>query len=61
MPLIDNTYKAGKIIHWKHDFHIPESLLSDLQSYPKEFQPAGEHYAQIYLKVFWIREFRIIL
>ena len=52
MPLIDNTYKVGKIEHWKHNFHFPEPLFSEMKTYPKEFQPAGEQYAQIYLKSF---------
>ena len=52
MPIIDNTYKVGKIEHWKHDFQFPEPLFSEMKTYPKEFQPAGEQYAQIYLKSF---------
>lgn len=51
-PIIENSYSQNKIIHWNHAYEIPESLLSQLILYPKQFQPPGEHYARVYLQSF---------
>ena len=51
-PIIENSFTLGKIIHWKHGFEMPESLISQLNVYPKQFQPPGEHYARVYLQSF---------
>jgi len=51
-PIIENTFNQGKQIHWNHAFQVPETLSSQLNEYPKQFQPAGEHYARVYLQSF---------
>ena len=51
-PIIENTYTSGKVIKWNHAFQIPESLQSEFMQYPKQYQPAGEQYARVYLKSF---------
>lgn len=51
-PIIENSYTNGKIQSWKHDHSLPQDLQTKLKSYPKQFQPAGEKYARVYLQSF---------
>jgi deoxyribodipyrimidine photo-lyase len=39
-------------LQFKHNFNLPEQLKTDLENYPKEFQPAGEQHAWRYLQSF---------
>jgi len=51
-PIINNTFSVGKALSWVHPFEIPEKTKKEWESYPKTFQPAGEHNAQKYLNSF---------
>ena len=51
-PIIKNTFIKHKKLDFKNPFAIENSLLIDLASYPKDFQPAGEDYANKYLNSF---------
>lgn len=51
-PLINNTFKNESPPKIKNEFELPDVLLKDLDSYPENFQPAGEDYALMYLKGF---------
>lgn len=39
-------------LHLNFDFSIPQSLISEWEDYPKEYQPAGEKHAWRYLSSF---------
>jgi len=51
-PIIKNSYSILKETEFEHSFLIPNKLKNKLKSYPKQFQPAGEHNAWRYLKSF---------
>jgi len=51
-PIIKNSYSILKETKFEHSFLIPDKLKNKLKSYPKQFQPAGEHNAWRYLKSF---------
>ncbi|MGA1278640.1 MAG: FAD-binding domain-containing protein [Candidatus Kapaibacteriota bacterium] len=51
-PIIENQFTKGKITTWNHAYHIPKELLIMLEQYPKQYQPAGEKYARVYLHSF---------
>ncbi|MCT4582892.1 MAG: DNA photolyase family protein [Flavobacteriales bacterium] len=51
-PLIKNTYKQHAVLNWKHQFTVPNELLSLINQYPKSYQPAGEQFAWKYLATF---------
>lgn len=51
-PVIVNTYTAIKQEAIDHPFVLTEKFKKELEAYPKEFQPAGEHNAWRYLKSF---------
>ena len=51
-PIIKNEYSIREFISLENEFPISTSLLTQLENYPKEFQPAGEDYALKYLVSF---------
>ena len=50
--LIRNSYSIQKDINFENPFPLRHELKSQLENYPKEFQPAGEDYAFQYLTSF---------
>jgi deoxyribodipyrimidine photo-lyase len=50
--IIHNTFSVNKALNWVHPFEIPEKMKTEWEVYPKTFQPAGEQYAQKYLRSF---------
>jgi deoxyribodipyrimidine photo-lyase len=50
--LIQNTYSIQTDIHYDNPFPLSQELRSQLENYPKEYQPAGEDYAYKYLASF---------
>mgnify|MGYP001216906657 CR=1 FL=1 len=51
-PIIENKYSVSQQIPHIHNFSLPEKLEKQLQDYPKQYQPAGEHNAWRYLHSF---------
>ncbi len=51
-PVIKNDYSISKLSVLKHSYVLPSELISKLEAYPKQFQPAGEENAWRYLKSF---------
>lgn len=50
--LVQNSYSVRKQIAFQNPFSLPAEFLATIQSYPAEFQPAGEDYAHKYLESF---------
>ncbi|NAS32539.1 deoxyribodipyrimidine photolyase [Flavobacteriaceae bacterium R38] len=50
--VIHNTYSTSKIDKPEHPFPIPSEFVDQLNTYPKQFQPAGEKNAWRYLRSF---------
>jgi len=50
--MVQNSYKPKVEIPIHNPFPIPQRLLSKLENYPKNFQPAGEDFAHKYLQTF---------
>lgn len=50
--ILKNQYQKGKTRAWRHEYLMPESLILQLEHYPKQYQPAGESYAWRYLQNF---------
>ena len=51
-PIIKNEYSISDSASFDHAFELPKKLKSDLNDYPKLFQPAGEKNAWRYLNSF---------
>ncbi len=51
-PVIYNRYSTGQLKPLKHPFKIPANLNKTFANYPKQYQPAGEQKAWLYLKSF---------
>ncbi|WP_159023637.1 cryptochrome/deoxyribodipyrimidine photo-lyase family protein [Formosa sp. L2A11] len=51
-PILQNNYSTSKIGPLNHPFSLPIKLETELKTYPKQFQPAGELNAWRYLKSF---------
>ena len=51
-PIIKNEYSISDSASFDHAFELPKKLKSDLNDYPKLFQPAGEKKAWRYLNSF---------
>lgn len=51
-PIIKNYYSLSKLNTLDHTYKLPIELVSKLENYPKQFQPAGEENAWRYLKSF---------
>ncbi len=51
-PSIRNTYTVSKLANIVHPFTLPKVLESNLKTYPKHYQPAGEKNAWRYLQSF---------
>lgn len=49
--IIENQYSENCLL-LQHGFNLPLHLKTELENYPKEFQPAGEEHAWRYLKSF---------
>ena len=50
--IIKNNYSITKPNTLKHPYKLPVELVSKLENYPRQFQPAGEENAWRYLKSF---------
>lgn len=51
-PVIENQFSESKIQLKSHPFELEESFKTELENYPKSFQPAGETAAYKYLNSF---------
>jgi deoxyribodipyrimidine photo-lyase len=51
-PIIKNNYSTSKLNTLEHPYVLPSELVSKLENYPKQFQPAGEENAWRYLTSF---------
>lgn len=51
-PIIKNNYSISELNTLEHSYVLPQELVSKLENYPKQFQPAGEENAWRYLKSF---------
>ena len=52
LPLLQNTYTKSQEKPLDHPFLVPKKLEAHFKEYPKDYQPAGEHYAWRYLQSF---------
>ena len=52
MPVLNNEYSTSKLDKLRHPYKLPSELLSKLEAYPKQYQPAGEENAWRYLYSF---------
>ena len=51
-PIIKNYYSITTLNALEHSYLVPSELVAKLESYPKQYQPAGEENAWRYLKSF---------
>ena len=51
-PVIKNNYSHSKLNTLEHSYNLPSELVSKLENYPKQYQPAGEENAWRYLHSF---------
>ena len=51
-PVIKNEYSVSKLNALEHSYTLPSELISKLENYPKQYQPAGEKNAWHYLQSF---------
>ena len=51
-PIVKNTFSSSEITNLNHPFPFPKTLVDRLESYPEQFQPAGERNAWRYLRSF---------
>lgn len=51
-PLLVNTYSIREKLNFKNPFPLELNLQTQLETYPSQFQPAGDDYAFKYLKSF---------
>ncbi|MFT4802650.1 MAG: deoxyribodipyrimidine photo-lyase, partial [Flavobacteriaceae bacterium] len=52
LPIIKNNYSVSKLNALEHSYILPSELITKLENYPKQFQPAGEENALRYLNSF---------
>ena len=48
-PVLKNSYSVSNLNTLEHSFVLPSELVSKLEDYPKQYQPAGEENAWRYL------------
>ncbi len=53
--VMQNTYSISEITPLTHPYSLPPKLITQLEAYPKQYQPAGEQNAWRYLKSFTIQ------
>ena len=51
-PIIKNYYSVTTLNALEHSYVVPSELVTKLEDYPKQYQPAGEENAWRYLKSF---------
>ena len=51
-PIIKNYYSVTTLNALEHSYVVPSELVTKLENYPKQYQPAGEENAWRYLKSF---------
>ncbi len=51
-PLIQNSFSIQTLVPLDHPFHLPEGLKARVETYPPQYQPAGESNAWKYLHSF---------
>ena len=51
-PIIKNYYSVNTLNALEHSYVVPSELVTKLENYPKQYQPAGEENAWRYLKSF---------
>ena len=51
-PVMVNQFKAQAYLPLNHTFHLSDTLIASLTTYPSSYQPAGEDFAFKYLQTF---------